>query len=84
MFDLVLITLERKFRVDVFYKNKVYRKLMNFYLKKIEISSVHVKGNSCNSLESQQLFQKGTLTQIFSCGYFELFRGNFFIEQLEF
>ena len=82
MFDLVSITPEHKFRFDIFYKNKVYRKLMNFYLKKNKISSVHVKDKSCNSLEGQQLYQKGTPTQVFSCEYSELFWDSFFIEQL--
>ena len=61
MFDLVLITPEHKFRFDIFLKNKVYKKLMNFYRKKNKISSVHVKDKSCNSLKAQQLYQKGTL-----------------------
>ena len=42
---------------------------MNFYLKKNKILSVHVKDKSCNSLEDQQLYQKGTPTQVFSCEY---------------
>ena len=82
MFDSVLITPEHKFRFDIFYKNKVYRKLINFDRKKNKISSVHVKDKSCNSLEGQQVYPKGTLTQVFSCEYSYLFRGSFFIEQL--
>ena len=78
MFDLVLITPEHKFRFDIFYKNKVYRKLMNFDLKKNKISSVYVKDESCNSLESQQLYPKGTPTQVFSCEYSYLFRQLFY------
>ena len=40
---------------------------MNFYLKKDKILSLHVKDKSCNSLEAQQLYQKRTSTQVFSC-----------------
>ena len=50
MFGLLLITPEHKFTFDIFKKNKVYRKLMNFYLKQNKILSVHVKDKSCNSL----------------------------------
>ena len=82
MFDSVLITPEHKFRFDIFYKNKVYRKLINFDRKKNKISSVHVKDKSCNGLEGQQVYPKGTLTQVFSCEYSYLFRGSFFIEKL--
>ena len=57
MFDLVLITPNHKFRFDIFYKNKIYRKLMNFYQKKNKISNVHVKDKSGNSLKAQQLYQ---------------------------
>ena len=82
MFELVLITPERKYIFYIFYKNKFYRKLMNFYLKKNKIFGVHVKDKFCNSLEGKQLYQKGTPTQVFSCEYFELFTESFFIEQL--
>ena len=82
MFELVLITPERKYTFYIFYKNKFYRKLMNFYLKKNKIFGVHVKDKFCNSLEGKQLYQKGTPTQVFSCEYFELFTESFFIEQL--
>ena len=56
---------------------------MNFYLKKDEILSLHVKDKSCNSLEAQQLYQKRTPTQVFSCEYSELFMEGLFIEQLQ-
>ena len=54
---------------------------MNFYLKKDKILSLHVKDKSCNSLEAQQLYQKRTPTQVFSCEYTECFMDGFFIEQ---
>ena len=44
---------------------------MNFYLKKDKILSLHVKDKFCNSLEAQQLYQKRTPTQVFSCEYSE-------------
>ena len=55
---------------------------MNFYLKKNKIFGVHVKDKFCNSLEGQQLYQKGNPTQVFSCEYSELFTESFFTEQL--
>ena len=80
MFYLVLITSEHKFTFDNFLKNKVYRKLMKFHLKKNKILHVIVKGKSCNSVEGKQLYQKGTPTQLFSREYSELFRESFFME----
>ena len=56
---------------------------MNFYLKKDKILSLHVKDKSRNSLEVQQLYQKRTPTQVFSCEYSECFMDGFFIEQLQ-
>ena len=56
---------------------------MNFYLKKDKILSLHVKDKSCKSLEAQQLYQKRTPTQVFSCEYSECFMDGFFIEQLQ-
>ena len=56
---------------------------MNFYPKKDKILSLHVKDKSCNSLEAQQLYQKRTPTQIFSCEYAERFTDSLFIEQLQ-
>ena len=56
---------------------------MNSYLKKDEILSLHIKDKSCNSLETQQLYQKRTPTQVFSCEYSERFMDGFFIEQLQ-
>ena len=56
---------------------------MNFYLKKDKILSLHVKDKFCNSLEAQQLYQKRTPTQVFSCEYSERFIDCFFIEQLQ-
>ena len=54
---------------------------MNFYRKKHKILSLHVKDKSYNSLEAQQLYQKRTPTQAFSCEYSESFMDGFFIEQ---
>ena len=56
---------------------------MNFYLKKDKILSLHVKDKSCNSPEDQQLYQKRTPTQVFSCEYCERFMDGFVIEQLQ-
>ena len=56
---------------------------MNFYPKKDKILSLHVKDKSCNSLEAQQLYQKRTPRQVFSCEYSELFMDGLFIEQLQ-
>ena len=55
---------------------------MNFCQKKDKILSLHVKDKSRNSLEAQQLYQKRTPTQVFSCEYSECFMDSFFIEQL--
>ena len=53
-----------------------------FYLKKNKILSVHVKDKSCNSPEGQQIYQKETPAQVFSCEYSKCFMDSFFIEQL--
>ena len=55
---------------------------MNFYLKKDKILSLHVKDKACNSLEAQQIYQKRTSTEVFSCEHSECFMDGFFIEQL--
>ena len=56
---------------------------MDFYVKKDEILILHIKDKSWNSLETQQLYQKRTPTQVFSCEYSERFIDCFFIEQLQ-
>ena len=55
---------------------------MNFCQKKDKILSLHVKDKYRNILEAQQLYQKRTPTQVFSCEYSERFMDGFFIEQL--
>ena len=59
MLDFVLITPEHKIRFDIFYKNKIYKRLMNFYLKKNKISNVHVEGlASIISIEIYVIFEE--------------------------
>ena len=55
---------------------------MNFCSKKDKILSLQVKDKYRNIVEAQQLYQKRTPTQVFSCEYSERFMDGFFIEQL--
>ena len=77
MFELVLITPERKYIFYIFYKNKFYRKLMNFYLKKNKIFGVHVKDKFCNSPEGKQLYQKGLQHRYFPVNILNFLRKAF-------